>query len=270
MQINLEDSRTEPEGLLPISCYIRTLDEERRIGEVLDSVKSLCSDVLLVDSGSKDRTLEIAEEKGARVVNQSWLGNGHQKRVGEREARFDWVLDIDADEVLSDELQGEIRELFSKGEPSQDGFWFRIVTISPFGEVWEKCCEVLRVKLYDRRKLQIPDHPAWDQFSISSEQNVGVLRGALWHHSFASCEHLVGKLNRVSSVRAQEKKIKPLWLLRLRIIFGFWMYLWRNVVWRGMWRGGLYSLVVAAISAGGRWLSDVKMYEIHRRKGSGQ
>lgn len=250
----------------PLSCYIRTLNEERRIGEVLDSLAGLVSEVILVDSGSTDRTLEIAADKGAHVLPQKWLGNGKQKRIGEDACSHHWVLDLDADEVVSPELAAEIRKLFQDGEPEKDGFWFRIVTVPPVGEVWEKCCVVTRVKLYNRRKLQIPDHAAWDQFTIEDRSRIGRLRGGLFHHSFQSVEHLTGKLNRVSSVRAREKKLKPLWLLRWRILFGFWIYLFRNVIWRGMWRGGIYSLSIAAISAGGRWLSDVKMYEIHRLK----
>lgn len=249
---------------LPISCYIRTLNEERRIGEVLDSLKNIVSEVVLVDSGSTDRTLKIAAEKGARVVSQKWLGNGKQKRVGEDACENDWVLDLDADEIVSPELVAEITALFQNGEPDKDGYWFRIVTVPPVGKVWEKCCEVTRVKLYDRRKLQIPDHAAWDQFKIEDASRIGRLKGGLLHYSFQSVEHLMGKLNRVSSVRAKEKKLKSIGFLRWRILFGFWFYLFRNVVWRGMWRGGIYSLAIAAVSAGGRWLSDVKMYEIHR------
>jgi len=74
------------------------------------------------------------------------------------------------------------------------------------------------------------------------------------------------KQNRVSTVRANETKLKSIGYLRARILFGYPVYFLRNYVQRGMFRGGVYGFVVAAIAAQNRWLKDVKMYEIHRMR----
>ena len=97
---------------LPISCYIRTLNEERLIGEVISSAKKICSEVVIIDSLSIDKTKSISLSLGAIVYEQPWLGNGFQKRVGEDKSKNDWVLDIDADELVSDEMANEIKIYF--------------------------------------------------------------------------------------------------------------------------------------------------------------
>ena len=97
---------------LPISCYIRTLNEERMIGEVISSAKKICSEVIIIDSLSIDKTKSISLSLGAKVYDQPWLGNGFQKRVGEDKSKNDWVLDIDADELVSDEMVNEIKTYF--------------------------------------------------------------------------------------------------------------------------------------------------------------
>ena len=96
---------------LPISCYIRTLNEERMIGDVVTSAKKICSEVVIIDSLSIDKTKSISLSLGARVFEQPWLGNGFQKRVGEDQVKNDWVLDIDADEIVTNEMADEIESV---------------------------------------------------------------------------------------------------------------------------------------------------------------
>ena len=120
------------ESRLPISCYIRTLNEERVIGEVVRAASQMADEVVLIDSGSTDGTLAIAEAEGARVIRQPWLGNGRQKRVGEEAARHDWVLDLDADEVVTPELAAEIRGVFEAG-PRFPMYALTMITVPPFG-----------------------------------------------------------------------------------------------------------------------------------------
>ena len=118
----------------PISCYIRTLNEERMIGDVISSAKKICSEVVIIDSLSIDKTKSIALSLGASVYEQPWLGWGNQKRVGEERTKNNWVLDIDADELVTDELANEIRMHFKNGEPDCDGFLTPIITVPPFGK----------------------------------------------------------------------------------------------------------------------------------------
>lgn len=251
---------------LPISCFVRTLNEERRIGDVITAAQKVCDEVIIVDSGSKDDTRNITQSLGAKFIDQPWLGNGSQKRAGEDAATHDWVLDIDADEVVSDNLADEIRAAFDAGPSSETLFSLNVATAPPFGKPWIGFGGARRVKLYNKSFIRQPDHAAWDQLDIPSGTKIIALKAPLIHYSFADAAHLMRKQNRVSTVRANETKLKSIGYLRARILFGYPVYFLRNYLQRGMVRGGIYGFVVAAIAAQNRWLKDVKMYEIHRFK----
>lgn len=92
---------------LPISLVIITLNEERNIERCIRSVP-FASEIIVLDSGSTDRTLQIAKELGAHVHHQAWQGFGIQKAKATELAKNDWVLNLDADEALSPELANEI------------------------------------------------------------------------------------------------------------------------------------------------------------------
>ncbi len=257
------NSITKP-ARLPVSCYIRTLNEQRLIGRVMSAALEIVDEVVLVDCGSTDRTLELAEAAGARVVKQSWLGSGFQKRVGEEACRNDWVLDLDADEVITPELAEELRALFAGPGPTAKVYELKLVTAPPVGEPWYNIRLDYRNKLYDRRAFRMPEHKAWDQLELPSGTQVGKLKGALLHYSFRDFEHYVDKLNKVSSRRAADGKRKSIGQIRIRLLFGPAFYFFKAFVMRGLWRAGLYGLVLARLSALSRWLRDAKLYEAAR------
>ncbi len=254
-------------ALAPVTCYIRTKNEERMIGPVIEAARQAVDDVVIVDSGSTDATLKIAATLGARVIHQPWLGNGKQKRVGEDAALHDWVLDLDADEVVSPELAAEIKALFAAGAPPQSVYQLDLVTVPPIGEPWHDIAVAGRRKLYNRTVIRIPDHAAWDQFDVPKGLKVGKLNGALYHHSFRDFEQFMAKLNRISTVRAHESKLKPFWVVAMRVMFAPPFYFMKHMFGsREHWRLGLYGWAIAGMSAHGRWLRDIKMLEIHLKR----
>jgi len=101
---------------MKISASLITLNEERNLPRCLKSVVPLADEILVVDSGSTDATQKIAEQSGARVISQAWLGYVGQKNFALAQARHDWVLSIDADEEISPELAAAIARL--KADPA--------------------------------------------------------------------------------------------------------------------------------------------------------
>ena len=93
---------------MPISALIITFNEARNIARCIDALKAVADEIIVVDSYSSDDTVLIAESLGARVIQHSFEGYGAQKIVALKEARYDWILSIDADEELSSELQKSI------------------------------------------------------------------------------------------------------------------------------------------------------------------
>lgn len=106
--------------MLPsLSIFIICLNEERIIESCLKQAAKLATEIIIVDSGSTDRTLDIARKYTTRIYHQDWLGYGAQKNIALSHCTNEWVLSLDADEVLSDELINEIKALDLKSHGYQ-------------------------------------------------------------------------------------------------------------------------------------------------------
>jgi glycosyltransferase involved in cell wall biosynthesis len=251
------DSASRP----PISAYTRTLNEARMIGDVVRAALAVADEVVVVDSGSSDATRAIAAAAGARVIEHEWRGNGHQKRIAEDACKNDWLFDLDADEIVSPALAAEIAALFATGEPPHKIYRTMLALVPPVGAPWLDFGLQVRHKLYDRRFIRAPAHEAWDQFEIPKDVEIGRLKEAILHHAFTGAAQFMGKLNRNSSVRAEALALKSKAYLALRIVFGLPVYFAKKYVLQQYFRGGVYGFALAVMSAQGRWLRDVKMWE---------
>lgn len=236
------------------------------IGDVIRAALQVCDEVVVVDSGSTDDTVKIAEGAGARVFFNSWPGNGHQKRVGEDACRHDFVLDLDADEIVTPALAAEIAALFASGAPACPIYRTPMDVAPPFHTADTRFGRVSRTKLYDRRVVRAPADAVWDQFVIPPGAAVGVLKEPILHFAYKDAEHLTAKLNSYSSLQAREKTPKPRLVLAVRILFGFPFYFLRRYLFEGLIFKGVYGFAFTVMTAHGRWLRDVKMYERHLRK----
>src|SRR6218665_111492 len=105
--------------MFPVSLVVITLNEEKNIRKCLESVP-FAAEKIVVDSGSSDRTKSIAEECGAKVIHHAWEGYGRQKQFAIECSSNDWVLLLDADEFLTDDLKTEIPQKLSN--PTADAF----------------------------------------------------------------------------------------------------------------------------------------------------
>jgi len=106
-----------------LSVVIIALNEERHIGDVLAAAAPLADEIVLVDSGSTDRTIAIAESYNAKVIHQDWLGYGKQKNFAISKAESDWILSLDADEIMTPELVVEIAGVMDSAKVQEfDGF----------------------------------------------------------------------------------------------------------------------------------------------------
>ena len=95
-------------GPLPLTVVVITRDAGGQLAECLTSA-AFAAELIVVDSGSRDDTVEIARRFGARVITQTWLGYGPQKNFAVAQAAHDWVLCLDVDERVSPELERAIR-----------------------------------------------------------------------------------------------------------------------------------------------------------------
>ena len=257
-------SNIQNNSTMPVSCYVRTLNEEKRISETVRAAMKVADEVVVVDSGSTDSTVQLAIAEGARVVEQSWLGYGHQKRVGENACRHDWLLDIDADEVISEELAEEIRGLFSGNGPSADIYELSLAALDPAGRIWRT--RVPRTKLYNRQKIRIPAHGAWDQLRIPSSLAVKRLKGALYHYSFDDMGQLALKMAKANILQVPFMKSRKRIYSSIKVYCGLPVYFFIRYFMRGWWREGSYGFMAAVGVSYAHWCRHAMLHEAHLRK----
>lgn len=243
---------------LPISCFIIAKNEADRIATTIASVKGWVSEVFVIDSGSSDDTVKIAESMGAKALFQAWQGYGMQKRFGEEQCNNNWLLNLDADEVITPELAAEISAEFAQGLPQVTGFILKVRDLLP-GE--KKLAPFAHtnycLRLYDKRKARFSDSPVYDSV-IVHEGTTRMLQNPVLHRSFRSLKHMLEKLHSYAEAQAQNTNKKRIRLPYLRFVFempaGFLkMYFLRGYFLRGA-RGVIYSCVYGY----GRWLRIVK------------
>ncbi|HVO90423.1 MAG TPA: glycosyltransferase family 2 protein [Casimicrobiaceae bacterium] len=186
---------------LPLSVVIITRDAARDIAECLACVP-FAAEALVVDSGSRDDTVQAARACGARVVEHEWLGFGPQKNFATAAAEHDWVLCVDADERVSPELARSIRGLFAAGYPSHRGY--AIARRNRFLGRWLAHGEGYpdwNVRLFDRRAGRWSDEPVHERVHVDGA--VARLHGDLLHFSGESVESYIDKQNRYTTIQAQ-------------------------------------------------------------------
>jgi len=234
---------------LPISVFIIAKNEADRISTTINSVKDWTSEVIVIDSGSTDDTVTVANFQGARVVYNEWEGYGLQKRFGENECENDWLINLDADEEISPELAKEIKSLFADGEPEMSGYIMPVRDMLPH----EKKLAPLAhnnpcLRLYNRTKGRFSDSPVHDSVIIEEGQ-VGELKSPIYHRSFRNVAHAIEKLNSYSSVQAEHLRKKRVKFFYARLVFEFPFsfikaYFVRMYILRG-WRGFIYAMIYA-------------------------
>jgi glycosyltransferase involved in cell wall biosynthesis len=184
-----------------ISATIITYNEERNLPRAIESLRCV-DEIVVIDSGSTDRTVEIAQKLGARVVETGWLGYAKQKNFAAQQAVYDWILSLDADESLSEALEAEIWRVKKQG-PRYDAYtmprqarylgrWIRHSGWYPDR----------KVRLYDRRKAQwIGDYV---HESVKAEGTVGHLESNLLHFTCDSLSEHLRTMDRYTTLAAEQ------------------------------------------------------------------
>lgn len=173
-----------------ISGNIITLNEERNIEDCIKSLQQVCDEIVVVDSGSTDSTVAIAESLGARVVVQSYLGDGFQKNVALSYVHSDWVLSIDADERLTPEMVSEIQAL-KLGVGGYDAYAFRRRNM--VGSRWIKRCGWYPdycIRLYNKNTARFA---SVKQHAKVEADHVKTIKADMIHYSFKNIGELFSK-----------------------------------------------------------------------------
>ncbi|MDP8205354.1 MAG: glycosyltransferase family 2 protein [Candidatus Electryonea clarkiae] len=196
-----EQTQNKKKPLPGLSVVIITLNEALRIGDCLSSV-SFADEIIVADSGSTDDTCKISQELGARVEKIAFTGFGTTKQSAIEFARHEWILSLDADEIVGNTLQEEIKKVL-KEPPQANGYiiqrdaWFLGKRIRYGG--WDNT-RILR--LFRNGKGRFTDDQVHERIIV--EGHLGSLNGILEHHTVTTFPHYLAKLDRYSTLGAQK------------------------------------------------------------------
>lgn len=252
---------------LPISLFIVACNEADRIERTLRAVAGLCADIVVVDSGSSDGTPALAAALGAQVVTNPWPGYGRQKNFAQDLCRHDWVLNLDADEVVSDDLRNEIRALFEHGDPTADAFVLRIVDVLP-GDVAPRPLAYTyhRVRLYRKHQGRFSLSPVHDTVDLQPGARTAHLRGMIHHHSMRNLGEQLAKFNSYSDALVADLEQRGKRLPGWRLFVEFPLAFLKSYLLRRQFMGGRYGFLIAMNYAYFRHLRVAKHYEARRAR----
>jgi glycosyltransferase involved in cell wall biosynthesis len=229
----------------PITATIITYNEQDHIAQAIASL-SCCDEVLVVDSGSTDRTLEIAAEHGARVLSRNWEGYSSQKNFAAKEARHDWILSVDADEQLSAELSGEIL----KWKQSPAGAAGSMPRRSNYFGRWIRHSGWYpdrKIRLYDRRCARWRGDFVHEALEVDG--TVTPLSGDLLHFPYRNWKDHMNRIDRYTRLAADAARSSGTKGRFLKLLIAPPLSFFKAFVLRGGfidgWRGALIAYAAA-------------------------
>lgn len=253
-----------PGSRTALSVVIITLDCADTLAHCLDSV-AWADEIVIADSGSSDGTVELARERGARVVHQEWLGFGKQKQFAVEQAKHEWVLCLDADERVTPELRTAIEAALAS--PGQHAYEFA------------RCNRFLG--RYLRHGEGYPDwslrlfqksHARWSEDVVHEKVitlgTVGRLKGDLLHESAETLDSYLAKQNRYTTLAAEELLQQGGGVSRLQMLLSPMFRFVKFYFFRLGFLDGVPGLVHIGIGCFNSFCKYAKMIEIQRRQGS--
>ncbi|MBK7868197.1 MAG: glycosyltransferase family 2 protein [Ignavibacteriales bacterium] len=243
-----------------ISVSLITFNEEKNIERCLKSV-TWADEIVVVDSGSKDRTVELAKKYTGVAIHNDWEGFAAQKEFALRNCTNDWVLSLDADEEVSEELQKEIKQILLKGAVA-DGFYIPRKTF--FNGQWIKSCgwyPGYQLRLFRKDKTTLTKRKVHEGFEVDGIR--GHLKGDILHYTHFDLESTISKINKYSTLEAEEKYLEKTALPINFILNPVAAFIQHYFIRRGF-TDGVNGLIISILHATTNLMTYMKMWELKR------
>jgi glycosyltransferase involved in cell wall biosynthesis len=245
-----------------ISVAIIVKDGEKYIEECLQSLASF-EDVLLLDTGSTDRTMEIARRfQNVRIEERDFIGFGPTKNLASQLANHDWILSVDSDEVVTPELSSEIHSL-----SLDDNQVYRFSRHSFYRGKFIKGCgwypdKILR--LYNKSRTSLNDNQVHESVMVKEGMSIVDLNGALKHYPYDSAGSLVAKLQFYSTLFAEQNRGKRKSSPLKAVSRGLGAFLKGYVIRKGF-LDGYAGFHIALCQGLATYLKYLKLYEANQK-----
>lgn len=251
---------TEP---IKISAVVITFNEERNIGHCIESLKAVADEIVVVDSFSTDATEKICLSHQVMFLKNSFEGHIQQKNFAMRQAKYDFVLSLDADERVSDKLAESI--LHIKQKWSKDAYSFNRLT--NYCGKWIRHCgwyPDTKVRLWDRRKGKWSGSNPHDKVELAHGSKAGFLKGDLLHYSYYSIRQHIDQLNYFTDIMAREALNGNKGSGILQVIVSPLFKFFKSYFLKLGMLDGYYGFIVCMISAHATFVKHVKIRELFK------
>jgi glycosyltransferase involved in cell wall biosynthesis len=224
-----------------ISAVLITLNAGEILRTTLQAL-SWCDELVVVDSGSTDQTLQICQEHGCRVEYRKFTGYGEQKRFAVELASHDWILSVDADEVVTEQLRSEIQAVLSQPAPTHAGYYVRIPLMFLGARIKSEASKKF-LRLFNKQYGNYDTAAVHEKVRLNG--TLGDLKGEMLHYSYKDIQDYFRKMNQYSTAAAvslqEKKKEMPFALMVLKCPIAFFKtYLIKGCIWNGV-PGFIYS-----------------------------
>lgn len=246
-----------------LSVVIITYNEEKNIARCIESVQDIADDIVIVDSYSTDNTKSICEQYNVRFIEHKFEGHIQQKNWAITQAENPYILSLDADEVLSEQLKKSILQV--KENWTCDGYYFNRLTnycgkwVRHSGWYPDK-----KLRLWDSRKGKWAGVNPHDKFKLDKGSSQGYLKGDLLHFSFYSITQHIDQVNKFSGIAAIEayNKGKKATLVKI-LLKPYWKFFRDYLLKMGI-LDGYYGYVICKISAHATFIKLTKLREQYK------
>ena len=250
---------------MKLSGTIITYNEDDHIKDVIHSLQQVCDEIIVVDSLSTDKTVEIAESLGAKVVLQKYLGEGKQRKITEEHTSNDWILALDADERLDEEMVETIRSL----DFSDPKIGFEFNRKSYRGNHWMRgpgFYPDYLVRLYNKTEGGYEPRHGHAGVKTPAKRRVP---GHIIHYTYDDISDWLDRINQVTSLDAQgmfEKGRPPSNIRPILSAFnaGFKKFILKGGIFRGY-----DSWTITLTSVFRTYMKYLKLNELHEQKAAG-
>jgi glycosyltransferase involved in cell wall biosynthesis len=249
--------------MFKFSVVIITFNEERNIARCLKSLEEVADEIIVVDSFSTDKTAEICRKFPVKFIQKEWMGYSSAKNSGNSMANNDYILSIDADEALSDELRKTILEL-KKSDNLFDAYRFN--RLANYCGKWIHHCgwyPDTKLRLWNRLKGRW-EGEIHEEVKIKSSAKVGFIKGDLLHFSYYSIEQHINQVNNFTKLAAKAAFEKGKKAGLFKILFSPFIKFTMDYFLRLGFLDGYAGFVICRISAHATFLKYAKLRELNK------
>ncbi|NPA43922.1 MAG: glycosyltransferase family 2 protein [Chlorobi bacterium] len=249
--------------MIKLSVVIITFNEEKNIDKCLLSVKDIADEIIVLDSFSTDKTEEICKSHNVKFFQHKFDGHIQQKNRVVTYAKNEFVLSLDADELLSDKLKKSISEI--KETLKFDAYYFNRLNFYCGKEIRHSAWYPdKKIRLWNKNKAKWGGVNPHDTVILQEGAKMQYLKGDLLHYSFTSIEQHINQINKFSSIKAEAAFASGKKTNFLKIIFKPSIKFFIQYFIKLGFLDGFYGLVICKNSAHAEFLKQVKLYRLQK------